>query len=109
MTLVQEIIDYCVLDYAENMSNHRPVKLNLSVSVGKLISIPPKENVSAQRIAWHKVLANPALVEDYHQNLQSLLSIDSFDEIRSCCDVNCNNSVHKKRIDQWCKHIAKAV
>ena len=77
------------------MSNHQPVKLNLSVSVGKWISIPQKENVSAQRIAWHKVLANPALVEDYQQNLQSLLSVDSFDEIRSCCDVNCNNTARK--------------
>ena len=106
-SLVPEILDCQVLDYAENMSNHQPVKLSLSISVGRCQSISQKEDVSKRKIAWHKVHTNPALVEDYQQKLELLLPNDSYDAVRSCRDVNCNNAMHERLIDQWCEHIVE--
>ena len=101
-------IQQCIVHHSsENMSNHQPVILNISTSIGKVNVKNHKRNMS-DRIAWHKVHASPDLTLQYKTSLNNLLSQVTLPDVSTCKDLRCSSVSHKHQLNEWCIVIVRS-
>lgn len=82
----------------ENLSDHDPILLKLSVDVKMLGSY---KRVHTPTLSWVK--ANDLALENYRTMLsRSLSNIDLPTDILSCREANCQDSNHLSGIEQFC-------
>ena len=90
-------------DSGINPSNHRPVFLQLKMSVSSIqLKDNCKYNPSHRSIEWHMVRDNKQLIHSYQSEINTKLNNLPLPDVFYCQDVLCGDHSHRQQINQWC-------
>lgn len=87
-----------------NLSNHRPIVLQIALILTASQSRATCESVS-KHILWHKVYNDQRILQMYNQRLDQLLSSLDYNELYHCIITSCGNIQHYTMIDDLCDDI----
>ena len=95
-----------VLELSNNLSNHRPIRLQLNIDMTCGVSDASVTIDKGKCVSWHRARDNH--IEQYKQILDNMLKNDAFPPAAYCKDLKCNDPQHKVELDLWCSRLTDA-
>jgi len=105
--LQQAVVDVDVIKNDSNMSNHRPVCMDLHLSQNSVVYKDADNHSTGNGacVAWHKVQDHH--IKQYQRHLDNAIKYLPIPDVAFCRDLMCQNPEHRAQIDIWCNQLTE--